>query len=84
MTPEVRNVEPLENFVLLLTFGNGERRVFSVAPYLDKGIFTELCDADYFRTVCAANGFVSWPHDQNFSPDTLYLKSEPYLSRKAG
>ncbi|MFA6020238.1 MAG: DUF2442 domain-containing protein [Rhodospirillales bacterium] len=84
MSPEVMDVEPLENFALLLTFGNGERRVFSVAPYLDKGIFTELRDADYFRSVKAEHGFVSWPHEQDFSPDTLYLKSEPYLSRKAG
>lgn len=84
MSFEVMDVVPLENFSLLLTFGNGERRVFSVAPYLDKGIFPELREAGYFRTVRAENGFVSWPHEQDFSPDTLYLKSEPYLSRKAG
>ncbi|MBF0167500.1 MAG: DUF2442 domain-containing protein [Alphaproteobacteria bacterium] len=83
MSPEVLSVEPLENFSLLLTFDNGEHRVFSVAPYLDKGIFSELRDAAYFRSVRAESGFVSWPQGQDFSPDTLYLKSTPHLSRRA-
>ncbi len=80
MLPEVPGVEhvlPLDDFGLLLTFSNGKQRVFSVKPYLDKGIFTELRNTVYFRSVRAESGFISWPHEQDFSPETLYLKSRP-------
>jgi hypothetical protein len=77
MHPDVISVEVLEGYALLLTFSTGERRIFSVEPYLDKGIFRELRDPAYFHSVRAVSGFVAWPHEQDFSPDTLYLKSIP-------
>lgn len=83
MHPEIVSAEVLEGYALLLTFTNGEKRIFSVEPYLDRGIFRELRDPAYFRSVRTVSGFVSWPHDQDFSPDTLYLKSVPAPSDKA-
>jgi hypothetical protein len=77
MHPEVTAVQALEGYSLLLTFANGERRVFSVEPYLGRGIFKELRDPAYFRSVRALSGFIAWPHEQDFSPDTLYLRSVP-------
>lgn len=82
MHPDVISVEVLEGYALLLTFATGEKRIFSVEPYLDKGIFRELRDPAYFQAARAASGFVSWPHEQDFSPDTLYLKSIPVASAK--
>ncbi|MBF0130421.1 MAG: DUF2442 domain-containing protein [Alphaproteobacteria bacterium] len=79
MHPEVTTVQALEGFTLLLTFANGERRLFSVEPYLDRGVFKELRDPAYFRSVRAISGFVAWPHEQDFSPDTLYLRSAPVV-----
>lgn len=83
MHPKIVSAEVLEGYALLLTFANGEKRIFSVEPYLDRGIFRELRDPAYFRSVRTVSGFVSWPHDQDFSPDTLYLKSVPAPSGKA-
>ncbi len=83
MHPDVISVEALEGYALLLTFANGEKRIFSVEPYLEHGIFRELRDSAYFRSVRAVSGFISWPHEQDFSPDTLYLKSIPAPSAKA-
>lgn len=74
-TPKVVDVQPGENFSLLLTFANGEHRVFDVTPYLDKGVFRELADVRYFRRVRIESGHVTWPHEQDFSRDTLYLRS---------
>ncbi|MBF0614020.1 MAG: DUF2442 domain-containing protein [Magnetococcales bacterium] len=78
MTPNVVAVEVRDSWLLLLSFANGEQRCFDVAPYLDKGIFKELRDFFYFRSVRVVSGFVAWPHGQDFSPDTLYLKSVPF------
>tara|TARA_B110000977_G_C10978135_1_gene455041 strand:+ start:957 stop:1127 length:171 start_codon:yes stop_codon:yes gene_type:complete len=46
---------------------------FDVAPYLDKGIFSELKDENYFKQVKVAFGSAEWPNDQDFSKDTIYL-----------
>jgi hypothetical protein len=77
MSPKVIKVEPLENYQLRLTFSNGEIRCFDVTPYLDKGIFTELKNIEYFQQVKISFGSVQWLHEQDFSRDTLYLLSEP-------
>jgi hypothetical protein len=77
MSPKVIKVEPLEEYQLRITFSNGEIRRFDVAPYLDKGIFTELQSIDYFQQVHVSFGSIQWPHEQDFSPDTLYLTSQP-------
>lgn len=82
MNPRVVAVEVYEPPSLVLSFANGERRRFDVSPYLDKGIFKELRDSVYFRSVRAVSGFVVWPRGQDFSPDTLYLKSIPLSSSR--
>ncbi|MBF0400501.1 MAG: DUF2442 domain-containing protein [Magnetococcales bacterium] len=75
--PKVVAVESEETSSLVLTFANGERRRFDVTPYLDKGIFRELRNPAYFHRVRAVSGYVTWPHEQDFSWDTLYLESVP-------
>jgi len=47
---------------------------------LDKGIFNELKDINYFKQVKVAFGAIEWPHEQDFSKDTLYLLSIPLES----
>ncbi|MEO5371287.1 MAG: DUF2442 domain-containing protein [Magnetococcus sp. DMHC-1] len=51
MNPKVVAVKVYEPHSLVLSFANGERRCFDVSPYLDKGIFRELRDFVYFRSV---------------------------------
>ncbi|MCU0542703.1 MAG: DUF2442 domain-containing protein [Oscillatoriaceae cyanobacterium Prado104] len=76
MSPKVIKVEPLPNYQLRLTFNNGEIRRFDVTPYLEKGIFTELQSIEYFQQVKLCFGSIQWPHEQDFSRDTLYLTSQ--------
>lgn len=75
MSPRVLTVEALENSKLRLFFENGEVKIFDASPYLDKGIFKELKDSDYFKQVKPFFGGVQWPHEQDFGPDTLFLDS---------
>ncbi len=74
---KVLAVKANDDFSLNLKFNDGSVRRFDVKPYLDFGIFTELKDLDYFNQVKIAFGTVQWPHDQDISPDTLYLESTP-------
>jgi hypothetical protein len=73
----VTAVQALDDYQLELTFNTGEIRIFDVRPYLDKGIFTELKDPSYFRSVRLAFGSIAWPNEQDFGPESLYVESRP-------
>ena len=80
MNPRVITVEATNNHFLKLSFDNDEIKLFDVSPFLDKGIFKELQDFNYFKQATVAFGSVEWPHEQDFSYDTLYLLSKPLAS----
>jgi hypothetical protein len=62
------------DFSLDLKFNDGSLKRFDAKPYLDYEVFRELKDLNYFKQVSLAFGTVQWPHDQDISPDTLYLE----------
>lgn len=68
---KVVSVETKQNHVLLVKLSNGKSGEFDVAPYLDKGIFTELKNEQYFKQARVAFGGVTWPNSQDFSADTI-------------
>ncbi len=80
MNPHVVGVEVKKEYVLKLAFENKEVRLFDASPFLDKGIFNELKDINYFKQVKVSFGAIEWPHEQDFSKDTLYLLSTPLKS----
>ena len=65
-----------DDFTLDLKFDDGANRQFDVKPYLDKGIFTELKNLDYFKNIKIAFGTVQWKNEQDFAPETLYLEGK--------
>ncbi len=71
----VVNVEARSDFTLRLEFSDGKKGVFDVKPYLEKGIFKELKDYGYFSQIKIFGSTVCWPHEQDFAPETLYLKA---------
>lgn len=77
MNPDIKVAEPLPNYKLKIQFANNELKVFDVAPYLSKGVFSELKDEQYFKQVRVAYGSVEWPNEQDFSKDTVYLLGKP-------
>ena len=75
MNPHVQTAAVKSDYRLLLTFVNGEMRVFDLRPYLDKGVFKRLLDPTVFAQVCVVAGSVEWPGEVDLSYDTLYLRS---------
>ncbi|MGL4908282.1 MAG: DUF2442 domain-containing protein [Bacteroidales bacterium] len=71
----VTNVQALENYKLLLTFANGERREFNMAPYLNKGVFKVLQDVRIFNTVRVSFDSIEWENGADFDPEFLYKES---------
>jgi Protein of unknown function (DUF2442) len=62
------------DFSLTLQFDDGSVKRFDITPYLERGIFKDLKDFNYFKQVKLAFGTVQWPKEQDISPDTLYLE----------
>jgi hypothetical protein len=73
--PRVISVKAIADFQLDITFTDGDVGVFDCRPLLTFGVFQELADEAYFRQVRVFNGTVTWPHEQDICPDTLYLDS---------
>ena len=76
MNPRIKTVIPTEDYKLKLTFTNGEKGSYDCSSLLDFGVFQELRDKSYFKQVRVSDGTVTWPHEQDICPDTLYLDSK--------
>jgi hypothetical protein len=75
----IKEVKPTDNYQLLLTFENGEKRQFDMKPYLEYGIFQELKDLNLFNTVKLSFDSIEWANEADFDPEILYQKSKKIL-----
>jgi hypothetical protein len=71
----IKDVLPQDDYLLLLTFENGETRQFDMKPYLDLGIFRELKDLNLFKTVRTSFDSIEWANEADLDPELLYQKS---------
>ena len=68
-------VKPQENYILLLTFENGEQKYLDMKPYLSRGVFRELADKNMFNTAHVSFDTVAWRNNVDLAPEVLYEKS---------
>jgi len=83
MNPYVKYVRLLDDYQLEVIFENGERRLFDVKPYLQRGVFVRLQNRAVFQTARVVAGSVEWPGELDLSYDTLYLESRPITTPAA-
>jgi hypothetical protein len=83
MNPYVKSVEPKDDYSLLLTFENGEKRIFDLKPYLNMGVFKRLQNIALFKTARVVSGSVEWQGEIDLSYDTLYIESKPVRAKVA-
>jgi hypothetical protein len=81
MYPAVKKVKSVEDYKLLLTFSNGEKRLFNMKPYLNKGIFKQLKDVALFNTVRVSFDTVEWDNEADFDPEVLYTQSKKITAK---
>lgn len=62
---------PLDDYRIEILTSSGICGIFDVKPYLGGGAFRELVNKSYFRMVRPAHQGIVWPHEQDFSADTI-------------
>ena len=75
--PKAVAVEPLEEYRLLVTFDNGEQKIYDAKPLIKGEWFGQLQDIKEFSTVHIAGLSVEWAGGQDVCPDDLYYSSIP-------
>lgn len=60
------------DYVLRLTFNNGEVRLCDFLPLAQKGICVKLQDKDYFLNFRLDPFTVDWNNEIGFAPEYLY------------
>lgn len=68
---DVTLVKPLPDYKIYVELENGQKGLFDLKPYLDRGVFKELREVSYFNQVDIFLGAVTWPNEQDIAPDTL-------------
>jgi hypothetical protein len=62
---------PLDNYRIDILTSSGISGIFDVKPYLKGSSFKELENKSYFHLVRPAHRGIMWPHEQDFSSDTI-------------
>lgn len=77
MYPAVKSVTPCEDYLLSLTFENGEQGILDMKPYLTFGVFKRLQPLNHFKQVRVAFDTIEWTTvGIDLDPDFVYQKSQ--------
>ena len=75
MNPRAKNILYKSPYNLIVTFTNGEVKIFDLQPYLDYPVYKELKNESYCSKATVENGTVVWNDEIDIDPDRLYLES---------
>lgn len=73
----VTAVQPQKDYTLLLTFTDGEKRLYNALPLLDKGIYSQLKNLSFFMSARVDGDTVIWSDEVDIAPEHLYDNSSP-------
>jgi len=68
---DVKIVKPKPDYKIYVETEDGRKGVFDMKPYLERGMFRELKDKNYFNQVGILFGAVTWPNEQDIASETL-------------
>ena len=75
LQPELLSVSPKEGYKLLLSYENGENKIFDVTPYIRGAWYGGLKDLETFKKVRVSNHSVEWEGGQDIAPHELHHNS---------
>lgn len=78
--PDVVYAASIDNHRLHIRLSDGREGCFDVAPFWHLPSLRELQNVNYFCRVGLLHGAVTWPHEQDISPDTIAAHLQPLTS----
>ncbi len=73
----VREVEPLSDYRLLLTFEDRQKKIVDIKGFLDYPVFKPLKNEAFFRTVHVEACTAVWSDQIDMDPEFLYAEGQP-------
>ncbi len=75
----VKAVKPLDDWMMIITFTSGEKRLYDATQLLAYPAFQPLKDEKVFRSAKVAYGAVVWLDGEiDIAPETMYQNSYDY------
>lgn len=74
---KITDAKYVKDYILRLTFNNGEVKLCDFLPLSQKGICTNLQDMNYFRNFSLDPFTVDWNNEIGFAPEFLLTHSNP-------
>ena len=68
-------VKYLYDYTLLITFSNGEKKIYDAQTDIRHGALTKLKNKSFFAQAKIARGSVVWSDEIDMAPETLYAES---------
>lgn len=76
---KVENVKVITDLCLLITFSNGERKIFDATHLLNYPVYEELKDFEIFKNIHIQNGIITWKNGEiDIDTQTVYDNSLEY------
>ncbi len=75
LSPDAVSVSVADDSTILVTFSNGEVRLFDLKPLLSRKCYARLNDKVFLSQASVQYGCVTWPDDIDIDPDWLYEDS---------
>ena len=77
--PKIQSVEPRRGKTLLVTFENGDQKVYDCTPLLQSDVFRSLQDEAVFRCARAdSHGYgVIWNDDIDLAESEIWINGRP-------
>ena len=77
---KITKAEYVKDYILRLTFSNGEVRIVDFVPLMQKGICKKLQEPEFFRNFTLDHFSVDWNNEIGFAPRYLYERSNNVMS----
>lgn len=76
---KIINVKVLGELSLLVTFSNGEEKIFDMAELVEYPVYKKLKEYDFFKKVYIENGVLVWNNGEiDISPEKVYQEAYEY------
>jgi len=76
---KVTDIEIISELCMLVTFSNGEKKIFDLIELVKYPAYQKLKDFDCFKKAYIENGIIVWDNGKiDIAPETIYKNSYEY------